>query len=114
MTIPNYPDGNSWTFISSGNIDLAKYKGKTVYFAFKYTSSTGGNGDKALDSQAVSLLISGVNEANKDGAKISIIAVKTEYNEDGSIKKVIVIMRDENGEPPQNEHRTISPKDGDK
>jgi hypothetical protein len=39
MTIPNYPDGNSWTFISSGNIDLAKYKGKTVYFAFKYTSS---------------------------------------------------------------------------
>ena len=39
VTIPNYSDGNSWTFISSGNIDLAKYKGKTVYFAFKYTSS---------------------------------------------------------------------------
>jgi len=39
VTIPNYPDGNSWTFISSGNIDLAKFKGKTVYIAFKYTSS---------------------------------------------------------------------------
>lgn len=39
VTIPNYPDGNSWTFISGGNIDLAKFKGKTVYIAFKYTSS---------------------------------------------------------------------------
>ena len=32
---------------------------------------------KALDSQAVSLLISGVNEANKDGANITSIDVST-------------------------------------
>ena len=51
--------------------------GTKVGVTFKYTSSTGGNGDKALDSQAVSLLISGVNEANKDGANITSIDVST-------------------------------------
>lgn len=39
LTIPNYADGNSWNFISSGDIDLSAYAGKTVQFGFKYTST---------------------------------------------------------------------------
>lgn len=39
VTIPNYPDGNSWNEVSSGNIDLSAYAGKKIKFAFKYVST---------------------------------------------------------------------------
>ena len=39
LTIPNYSSGESWTMVSSGNIDLGKYAGKDMQFAFKYVSS---------------------------------------------------------------------------
>lgn len=40
VTIPNYPAGNNWTEVSSGNIDLSAYAGKKIKFAFKYVSTT--------------------------------------------------------------------------
>ena len=40
VTIPTYPDGNSWTFVSSGEISLASYVGKKIKLAFIYKSST--------------------------------------------------------------------------
>ncbi len=40
VTIPTYPDGASWTFVSSGEISLASYVGKKIKFAFIYKSST--------------------------------------------------------------------------
>lgn len=40
LTIPNYPAGNNWTFVNSGDIDLNPYIGKTIKVAFKYISST--------------------------------------------------------------------------
>jgi len=40
LTIPNYPAGNNWTFVNSGDIDLNPYIGKTIKVAFKYVSST--------------------------------------------------------------------------
>lgn len=39
LTIPTYSDGNSWTFVSSGDIDLAAYAGKTIQLGFRYTSN---------------------------------------------------------------------------
>lgn len=42
LTIPTYGSGDSWTMVSSGNIDLAKYAGKEMQFAFKYVSTTEG------------------------------------------------------------------------
>lgn len=42
LTIPTYGSGDSWTLVSSGNIDLSKYAGKEVQFAFKYVSTTEG------------------------------------------------------------------------
>lgn len=39
-TIPTYGTNQNWTFVSSGNIDLASYVGKNIQFAFKYTSTT--------------------------------------------------------------------------
>lgn len=40
LTIPNYASGESWTMVSSGNIDLSKYAGKEVQVGFKYVSTT--------------------------------------------------------------------------
>lgn len=42
LTIPNYSSGESWTMVSSGNIDLSKYAGKAVQVGFKYVSTTEG------------------------------------------------------------------------
>lgn len=39
VTIATYPAGNSWAFISSGNIDLSAQKGKKVQLGFKYVST---------------------------------------------------------------------------
>ena len=41
-TIPTYSSGSNWTFVNSGEIDLSSYTSGTVYFAFKYTSTTAG------------------------------------------------------------------------
>ena len=40
MEIPNYPSSLSWTFMSTGQIDLTKYAGKKIQVAFHYTSDT--------------------------------------------------------------------------
>ncbi len=40
LTIPTYSDGKSWKFVSSDEIDLTAYEGKTVQVGFKYTSTT--------------------------------------------------------------------------
>jgi hypothetical protein len=40
LTVPGIPFDESWTFVSSGRIDLAAYAGEKVYVAFKYLSTT--------------------------------------------------------------------------
>ncbi len=39
LTIPNYSDGTNWTFVSSGNIDLSAYAGKSIQLGFRYSSN---------------------------------------------------------------------------
>lgn len=44
VTIPNYPPGNNWTFISSGNIPVpTEFLKANMHFAFKYLSSSDAN-----------------------------------------------------------------------
>ncbi len=38
MEIPTYPSSLSWSFLSTGQIDLSKYAGKKIQVAFHYTS----------------------------------------------------------------------------
>jgi hypothetical protein len=40
LTIPTYPAGNTWTFVSSGEISLDRFTGNKVKIAFKYISTT--------------------------------------------------------------------------
>lgn len=42
MTGFNRPQGNSWTFVDSGNISLSAFEGQTIRVALKYTSTTSG------------------------------------------------------------------------
>lgn len=39
VAIPNRGTGTSWTWVSSGDIDLSAYKGKNIKFAFVYKST---------------------------------------------------------------------------
>lgn len=40
LTIPTYPTGEDWNFVSSGSIDLSAYAGKIIKLGYKYTSSS--------------------------------------------------------------------------
>ncbi|MDE6496351.1 MAG: choice-of-anchor J domain-containing protein [Duncaniella sp.] len=42
LTIPTWPEAGSWTFVSSGDIDLSAYAGKKIQLGFKYGSSDAG------------------------------------------------------------------------
>ncbi|MDE6134082.1 MAG: choice-of-anchor J domain-containing protein, partial [Muribaculaceae bacterium] len=42
LTIPTWPEAGSWTFVSSGNVDLSAFDGKVIEVAFRYGSSTAG------------------------------------------------------------------------
>ncbi|HOU27741.1 MAG TPA: choice-of-anchor J domain-containing protein [Paludibacteraceae bacterium] len=43
LTIPTWPSGNDWMFVSSGAIDLSAYTANSnVRLAFKYASTTAG------------------------------------------------------------------------
>ena len=44
LTIPTWPSGKDWTFVSSGSIDLKAYLGSKVKIAFVYTSTDGEGG----------------------------------------------------------------------
>ena len=45
LNVPNYPAGNNWTFVGSGDVDMSAYLGNTnVHIAFKYTSEEGNSG----------------------------------------------------------------------
>ncbi|WP_444403219.1 choice-of-anchor J domain-containing protein [Prevotella sp.] len=50
LVIPKYPEGVSWTFVESGDIDLTAYCGKTIYIAFKYTSTDDNSGGWEIDN----------------------------------------------------------------
>ncbi len=42
LAIPTWPEADSWTFVSAGEIDLSAYAGKKIQVGFKYGSSTDG------------------------------------------------------------------------
>lgn len=53
LTVPTYPAGTSWTWVESGDIDLAAYCGKKVTIAFKYTSTDTNSGGWEVDDFTV-------------------------------------------------------------
>jgi hypothetical protein len=54
VTIPEYSTNANWTFVSSGDISLSSYAGKTIQFGFKYTSSTTSAGSWEIKNVTVS------------------------------------------------------------
>ena len=40
LKVPTWPAGTNWTFLFSGDIDLQDFLGQTVYFGFRYVSTT--------------------------------------------------------------------------
>ena len=65
--------------------------------------------EEKVDKEQYDDLKQEIADANADGGKISVIAVKTEYDGNGDVAKVTVTMRDENTGGP-NEKRVLLPK----
>lgn len=53
LTIPTIPGSFSWTYISSGNIDLTAYAGKKIQIGFRYVSTEEVAGTWELDALTV-------------------------------------------------------------
>lgn len=49
VAIPNYPDSMSWTFVSTGSIDLSAYAGKKIKVAFHYIGTAAKSGTWELN-----------------------------------------------------------------
>jgi hypothetical protein len=54
VTIPTYSENSNWTFVSSGDISLSAYAGKTIQFGYKYTSSSSSAGSWEIKNVTVS------------------------------------------------------------
>lgn len=54
-----YPAGNSWDFVSSGNIDLSAYSGKKIKIAFQYKGTTESSGTWEVKNVKVTATIGG-------------------------------------------------------
>lgn len=53
LTIPTWPAGTDWIFVSSGSIDLKAYLGSKVKIAFVYTSKDGESGSWEINNVLV-------------------------------------------------------------
>ena len=61
LTIPTWPEKGAWTFVNSGEIDLAAYDGSKIELAFKYGSTEDG----ADTWEVKNLVITGVGETSQ-------------------------------------------------
>lgn len=53
LTVPTWPAGTDWDFVSSGSIDLKAYLGSKVKIAFVYTSKDGESGSWEINNVLV-------------------------------------------------------------
>lgn len=58
VTVPNWPAGNSWNFISSGDVDLSAFKGQKIFIGFKYASTA----DNAPSWEIKNLKVTGTGD----------------------------------------------------
>lgn len=63
LTVPVWPASLSWTYIDSGDIDLAQFAGQKVRIAFVYTSTEAGAGTWEIDAITVSGTASAITSA---------------------------------------------------
>ncbi len=56
LTVPNYPPGNNWSFVDSGDVIMSSAAGSSnVHFAFKYVSTNSDACTWELDNITISL-----------------------------------------------------------
>ena len=53
ITVPTWPAGNNWTFVSSGDIDLTEFCGHKIQVIFHYTSTTATAGTWEIKSLTI-------------------------------------------------------------
>ncbi len=58
-----------------------------------------------IDEQGYDDLKQEIQDAEDDGAEMSVVSVKEEYDKDGNVTKISVTIRDESADHPVNEDR---------
>lgn len=56
VTIPQYSSNADWNFTDSGDIDLSKFQGKKIQFAFRYTSTNSVAGTWEIKNVALTAI----------------------------------------------------------
>lgn len=77
ITIPTYSTGSDWNFVSSGNIDLSSYAGKSIQFAFKYVSTSSAAATWRIQNVKVSADEGGTVDPTPSGDLISNAGFET-------------------------------------
>lgn len=71
LTIPTYPEKTGWTFVNTGDIDLAAFDGKKFQIAFRYISTS----DKAGTWEIKNFEINGEGTLGNDAPVVENVKV---------------------------------------
>lgn len=66
----SYPAGDSWTFQSSGDVDISAYTGHTVIISFQYNSTTASAATWEVRNVKVTATIGGSSQGGSGGTAI--------------------------------------------
>ncbi len=90
VVIPNVPDGTSWTFVNSGEIDLTNLGGPSFYVGFHYQSTA----DNAPTWEIKNFLLKGTGtaEVEENPVELRTITSLKEANESAKEQKEQVML----------------------
>ena len=86
LQIPNYSDGSNWTFVPSGNISLARFKGALACIKFVYKS----NANAYATWEIKNLKVEDVDFAPTNIAELNNSAADTEAEWSGTLTDAVV------------------------
>ena len=100
----NWPQGNSWSYVESGSLDLSKYAGKKIVIAFHYTSTTETAATWEISKASVTgkKTTAAISEAKSDGSAFDPSKPYTVYDLNGrqisprSTAKGVFVVKQEN------------------
>ncbi|MDE6206433.1 MAG: choice-of-anchor J domain-containing protein [Muribaculaceae bacterium] len=100
VTIPQYTDNTSWTFGTSGDINLAAYEGKKIQLGFKYVSEE----DKSGTWEVKNLTLNAIPASR--GA-----ASRAQYFVPSETRNALYLYTDDSWQPAPKSFTVLSPAD---
>ena len=77
VTVPNWPAGSGWDFVRSGDVDLSKFVGKKIKFAFHYKSNTAASPTWEIQNVKLSNAVDTTPELICSKTEVTVAAAAT-------------------------------------